>query len=230
MRVLIAEDDVALASFLRKGLEAEHYAVDVSHDGEQARAMASELDYDLLMLDLNLPGVDGISVLRQTRAKKPRLPILIVTRRNRVEDRVQCLDLGADDHMGKPFSFTELSARLRALLRRSQSPAALALTVDDLKLDRIERRVERAGKPIELTSKEFSLLQYLMLNAGRRLTRAMIIEHVWNLTFDTSTNVVDVYVNYLRRKVDDGFGKRLIHTVRGVGYELSARASAPEQA
>ncbi len=230
MRVLIAEDDVALASFLRKGLEAEHYAVDVSHDGEQARAMASELDYDLLMLDLNLPGVDGISVLRQTRAKKPRLPILIVTRRNRVEDRVQCLDLGADDHMGKPFSFTELSARLRALLRRSQSPAALALTVDDLKLDRTERRVERAGKPIELTSKEFSLLQYLMLNAGRRLTRAMIIEHVWNLTFDTSTNVVDVYVNYLRRKVDDGFGKRLIHTVRGVGYELSARASAPKQA
>ena len=230
MRVLIAEDDVALASFLRKGLEAEHYAVDVSHDGEQARAMASELDYDLLMLDLNLPGVDGISVLRQTRAKKPRLPILIVTSRNRVEDRVQCLDLGADDHMGKPFSFTELSARLRALLRRSQSPAALALTVDDLKLDRTERRVERAGKPIELTSKEFSLLQYLMLNAGRRLTRAMIIEHVWNLTFDTSTNVVDVYVNYLRRKVDDGFGKRLIHTVRGVGYELSARASAPKQA
>jgi DNA-binding response OmpR family regulator len=228
MRVLIAEDDVALASFLRKGLEAEHYAVDVSHDGEQARAMAGELDYDLLMLDLNLPGVDGISVLRQTRAKKPRLPILIVTSRNRVEDRVQCLDLGADDYMGTPFSFTELSARVRALLRRSQAPAVLALTVDDLKLDRIERRVERAGKAVELTSKEFALLEYLMRNAGRRLTRAMIIEHVWNLTFDTSTNVVDVYVNYLRRKVDDGFGKRLIHTVRGVGYELSARPALPK--
>ena len=229
MRVLIAEDDVALASFLRKGLEAEHYAVDVSHDGEQARAMAGELDYDLLMLDLNLPGVDGISVLRQTRAKKPRLPILIVTSRNRVEDRVQCLDLGADDYLGKPFSFSELSARVRALLRRSQSPATLVLTVDDLKMDRIERRVERAGKAIDLTSKEFALLEYLMLNAGRRLTRAMIIEHVWNLTFDSSTNVVDVYVNYLRRKVDDGFGKRLIHTVRGVGYELSARAALPDQ-
>ena len=228
MRVLIAEDDVALASFVRQGLEAEHYAVDVSHDGEQARAMAGELDYDLLMLDLNLPGVDGLSVLRQTRAKKPRLPILVVTSRNRVEDRVQCLDLGADDYMGKPFAFAELSARVRALLRRSQSPAALALTVDDLKLDRIERRVERAGKRIELTSKEFGLLEYFMLNAGRRLTRALIIEHVWNLTFDTSTNVVDVYVNYLRRKVDDGFRKRLIHTVRGVGYELSARTSLPD--
>ncbi len=223
MRVLIADNDVALASFLRKGLEAEHYAVDVSHDGEQARAMAGEFDYDLLMLDLNLSGVDGISLLRQTRAKKPRLPILVVTNRNRVEDRVQCLDLGADDHMGKPFSFTELSARVRALLRRSQAPVVLALTVDDLKLDRIERRVERAGKSVELTSKEFGLLEYLMLNVGRRLTRAMIIEHVWNLAFDTSTNVVDVYVNYLRRKVDDGFGKRLIHTVRGVGYELSVR-------
>jgi len=196
MRVLIAEDDVALASFVRKGLEAEHYAVDVSHDGEQARAMATELDYDLLMLDLNLPRMDGISILRQLRTKKPSMPILILTSRNRVEDRVQCLDLGADDYMGKPFSFAELSARIRALLRRSHVPAASVLAVEDLKLERVERRVERSGKRIELTSKEFSLLEYLMLNAGRRVTRAMIIEHVWNLSFDTSTNVVDVYVNY----------------------------------
>jgi DNA-binding response OmpR family regulator len=137
---------------------------------------------------------------------------------------VQCLDLGADDYLMKPFSFSELSARIRALMRRSHVPAESVLSVGDLKLDRVERRVERGGKRIELTSKEFALLEYLMRNAGRRITRAMIIEHVWNLSFDTCTNVVDVYVNYLRRKVEDGYAHRLIHTVRGVGYELSARA------
>jgi DNA-binding response OmpR family regulator len=222
MRVLIAQDDPALATFVKKGLEAEHYAVDVTHDGEQAKTMATDLDYDLFMLDLNLPGVDGVAILRHLRPRKPSMPILVLTSRNRVEDRVQCLDLGADDYMGKPFSFTELSARIRALLRRSHLPAASVLTVADLKLDRVERRVERASKRIELTSKEFGLLEYLMLNAGRRVSRAMIIEHVWNLSFDSGTNVIDVYVNYLRRKVDNGFGRRLIHTVRGVGYELSA--------
>jgi DNA-binding response OmpR family regulator len=224
MRILMAEDDSALGSFVSKGLEAEHYAVDLSGDGEQARAMASELDYDLVMLDLNLPRLDGISILRSVRVRKPSMPILILTGRNRVEDRVQCLDLGADDYLMKPFSFSELSARIRALLRRSHVPAESVLKVDDLRLDRVERRVERAGRGIELTSKEFALLEYMMRNAGRRITRAMIIEHVWNISFDTSTNIVDVYVNYLRRKVDDGFGSRLIHTVRGVGYELSLRA------
>jgi two-component system, OmpR family, copper resistance phosphate regulon response regulator CusR len=197
MRVLIAEDDPALASFVQKGLEAEHYAVDVTHDGEQAKAMATELDYDLFMLDLNLPRMDGIAILRHLRPRKPSMPILVLTSRNRVEDRVQCLDLGADDYMGKPFSFTELSARIRALLRRSHLPAASVLTVADLKLDRVERKVERASKRIDLTSKEFGLLEYLMLNAGRRVSRTMIIEHVWNLSFDTGTNVIDVYVNYL---------------------------------
>jgi len=227
MRVLIAEDDSALASFVKKGLEAEHYAVDIAADGEQARAMAGELEYDLVILDLNLPLLDGISVLRYLRSRKPSLPILVLTGRNRVEDRVQCLDLGADDYVGKPFSFSELSARLRALLRRSHTPAESVLTVEDLKLDRVERRVERAGRRIELTSKEFALLEYLMRNAGRRITRAMIIEHVWNLSFDTTTNVVDVYVAYLRRKVDRPPGRRLIHTIRGVGYELSGRGGAP---
>jgi len=196
MRILMAEDDAALASFVRKGLEAEHYAVDVSGDGEQARAMAAELDYDLLVLDLSLPRLDGVSVLRSVRARKPSLPILVLTGRSRVEDRVQCLDLGADDYLTKPFSFTELSARIRALLRRSHMPAESVLKVDDLHLDRVERRVERSGRRIELTSKEFALLEYMMRNAGRRVTRAMIIEHVWNLSFDTSTNIVDVYVNY----------------------------------
>jgi DNA-binding response OmpR family regulator len=224
MRVLVAEDDPALGSFVKKGLEAEHYAVDVSCDGEQARAMAGEMDYDLVLLDLNLPRVDGVAILRYLRTRKPSMPILVLTSRNRVEDRVQCLDLGADDYLGKPFSFAELSARIRALLRRSHVPAESVLIVEDLKLDRVERRVERAGRRIELTSKEFALLEYLMRNAGRRITRAMIIEHVWNLSFDTCTNVVDVYINYLRRKVDDGFSRSLIHTIRGVGYELSARS------
>jgi two-component system copper resistance phosphate regulon response regulator CusR len=221
MHILIAEDDAPLASFVKKGLEAEHYAVDTSADGEQARAMASEFDFDLVVLDLGLPRLDGISILRYVRTRKPSMPILVLTGRARVEERVQCLDLGADDFLSKPFSFSELSARIRALLRRSRLPTESVLAVEDLKLDRVERRVERAGKRVELTSKEFALLEYLMRNAGRRVTRAMIIEHVWNLSFDTSTNVVDVYVNYLRRKVDDGFALRLIHTIRGVGYELS---------
>jgi len=224
MRILIAEDDGPLASFVKKGLEAEHYAVDVSADGEQARAMAAELEYDLVILDLNLPRLDGVSILRSVRTRKASMPVLVLTGRSKVEDRVQCLDIGADDYLVKPFSFSELSARIRALLRRCHLPAESVLRVEDLKLDRVERRVERAGRRIELTSKEFALLEYLMRNAGRRITRAMIIEHVWNLSFDTCTNVVDVYINYLRRKVDDGFSKPLIHTIRGVGYELSVRS------
>ncbi|HEY3974095.1 MAG TPA: response regulator transcription factor [Candidatus Sulfotelmatobacter sp.] len=222
MRILIAEDDEALARFVRQGLEAEHYAVDVMSDGEQARAAAMEFEYDVVILDLNLPKLDGVSVLRHLRSKKPSMPVLVLTQRTRVEDRVQCLDTGADDYLAKPFSFSELSARLRALVRRSHLPSESVLTAADLKLDRVQRLVERCGRRIELTAKEFSLLEYLMLNLGRRVTRSMIIEHVWNLTFDTTTNVVDVYINYLRRKIDDGHGAKLIHTVRGVGYELSA--------
>jgi DNA-binding response OmpR family regulator len=221
MRILIAEDDAPLASFVRRGLEAEHYAVDTTGDGEEARALASEFDFDLVILDLGLPRLDGVSVLRSVRTRKPSMPILVLTGHTRLEEKVQCLDLGADDFLTKPFSFSELSARIRALLRRSRLASESVLSVEDLKLDRVERRVERAGKRVELTCKEFALLEYMMRNAGRRVTRAMIIEHVWNLSFDTCTNVVDVYVNYLRRKIDDGFALRLIHTIRGVGYELS---------
>jgi DNA-binding response OmpR family regulator len=227
MRILIAEDDSALAGYVRQGLEAEHYTVDMALDGEQARAMGSEVDYDLVILDLNLPKLDGVSVLRHLRLKRPSLPVLILTQRIRVEDRVQCLDTGADDYLAKPFSFSELSARIRALLRRSHLPSESVLVVEDLKLDRVERRTERSGRRIELTAKEFALLEYLMRNAGRRVSRAMIIEHVWNLTFDTTTNVVDVYINYLRRKIDDGHARKLIHTVRGVGYELSSPEGVP---
>ncbi len=226
MRILVVEDDGALSSFLRKGLEAEHHAVDVAQDGEQGCSMAMGIEYDLVVLDLNLPSLDGVSVLKNLRQRKPNLPILILTARSRIEDRVLCLDTGADDYLMKPFSFLEFSARVRALLRRSHLPSESVLTVRDLNMDRVQRRVERGGRPIELTTKEFALLEYMMRNAGRRLTRAMIIEHVWNLTFDTTTNVVDVYINYLRRKVDDGFQTTLIHTVRGVGYQLSADGHA----
>ncbi len=220
MRILVVEDDVPLASFLRKGLEAEHYAVDVAPDGEEARWLACECEYDLMVLDLNLPKLDGFGVLGRVRPKRPSLPVLVLTGRSRLEDRVHVLDSGADDCLLKPFSFTELSARVRALLRRRPVTATTLLKVADLELDRVERTVRRAGKRIELTSKEFGLLEYLLRNAGHRITRNMIVEHVWNLSFDTGTNIVDVYINYLRKKVDEGFSPRLIHTVRGVGYEL----------
>lgn len=187
-----------MAGFVCKGLEAEHYAVDVSGDGEQARALASELDYDLLVLDLSLPRLDGLTFLKHVQNKKPSMPVLVLTARGRIEDRVACLDAGADDYLVKPFSFSELSARIRALLRRSRTPVESVLAIEDLKLDRVERRVTRGNRAIELTSKEFALLEYLMRNAGRRVTRAMIIEHVWNLSFDTATNLVDVYVAFLR--------------------------------
>jgi DNA-binding response OmpR family regulator len=224
MRILIAEDDDALARFVRQGLEGEHYAVDVVSDGEQARSAAVESEYDMVILDLNLPTLDGVNVLRHLRLKKPSLPVLVLTQRSRVEDRVQCLDTGADDYLPKPFSYSELSARIRAIVRRSHLPSDSVLTVADLKLDRVQRLVERSGRKIDLTAKEFSLLEYLMRHAGRSVTRSMIIEHVWNLAFDTTTNVVDVYINYLRRKIDDGHATKLIHTVRGVGYALNVSA------
>lgn len=201
MRILIAEDDEALARFVRQGLEGEHYSVDVARDGEQARTTAIEGPYDLVILDLNLPKLDGVTVLRQLRLKKPSLPVLILTQRTKVEDRVACLDTGADDYLPKPFSFSELSARVRALLRRSHLPSESVLQVGDLKLDRVQRIVERTGRRIELTGKEFALLEYLMRNAGRDVTRSMIIEHVWNLSFDTTTNVVDVYINSLNSEM-----------------------------
>ncbi len=229
MRILIAEDDEALGRYLRQGLEKECYEVSVAIEGEQACVMAETSPWDLAILDLNLPRLDGMTVLRRLRAKRPSLPVLVLTQRSQVEDRVECLETGADDFLAKPFSFRELSARIRALLRRSHEPSSTMLRVADLTLDRMARRAERAGRPIDLTVREFALLEYLMRNAGRSLTRSMIVEQVWNIGFDTTTNVVDVYINYLRRKVDDGHEARLIHTVRGVGYQIRATTEGPNE-
>jgi|1186.fasta_scaffold00853_1 two-component system copper resistance phosphate regulon response regulator CusR len=226
MHILIAEDDQTLAKFVREGLEGENYTVDVYTDGEQARAAAMESEYDLVILDLNLPKLDGVTILRQMRIKKPSLPVLVLTQRTRVEDRVQCLDTGADDYLPKPFSFSELSARIRALLRRSHLPSESVLTVSDLKLDRTQRIVERAGRRIDLTTKEFALLEYLMRNAGRKVTRSMIIEHVWNLTFDTTTNVVDVYINYASAQVDQRKIGRLAVAIQEAFRDLGAFPSS----
>ena len=222
MRILLAEGDIALSSFVRKGLEAEHYAVDACTDGAETAFLWQQFGYDLLLLDLNLTsGMRGHDLLPATRAAKPSLPILALCGSARAEDRARALDSGADDVLTRPFSFCELAARVRALLRRGTHPAESVVRVADLVLDRVEHSVERAGRKISLTAKEFALLEYLMRNRGRALSRAMIVEHVWNLSFDTSTNIVDVYINYLRRKVDDGFELPLIHTVRGVGYRLT---------
>jgi DNA-binding response OmpR family regulator len=220
LRILVAEDDRPVASFLKKGLDAEQYAADVASNGEEALQLLNSADYDLMILDLVLPGVDGFEVLKKLRASQRFLPVLVLTGKSRVEDRVRGLDLGADDYLIKPFAFRELSARVRALLRRGKHQTGLTLQVADLRLDRVQHMATRAGKRIDLTPKEFALLEYLMRNAGRPVTRALIIEHVWSFSFDNFTNVVDVYINYLRNKVDRGFDRKLIYTLRGVGYRL----------
>lgn len=220
MRILLVEDEKKIAHFIERGLQEEHYAVDIAYEGEAALFMARTNPYDLIILDIMLPGRDGVAVCRDLRRNKLDVPILMLTARERVQDRVVGLDSGADDYLTKPFAFEELLARIRALLRRkSGSPTAL-LRVADLELDQLSHRVRRAGREIELTGKEYSLLEYLMLNTNQVVTRTMICEHVWDIHFDSETNVIDVYINYLRNKIDRGFSSRLIHTVRGVGYIL----------
>jgi DNA-binding response OmpR family regulator len=223
MRALIVDDDEALLKFLQRSFKATRWDADTAADGEKARELVDQNPYDLVILDLNLPKADGLEVLKHIRARSTTLPVIALTSRREVADRVKALDLGADDYLSKPFAFAELSARARALLRRLRQPGDQVLRVEDLELNRVQRRVTRAGKEIDLTPKELTLLEYLMQNEGQCVTRAMIIEDVWKMHFDTITNVVDVYVNYLRKKIDDGFEPKLIHTVRGSGYWLGFR-------
>jgi two-component system copper resistance phosphate regulon response regulator CusR len=223
MRILVAESDPALGLFLEREFRSEKYAVDLATEINEVKTLAREHHYDAAVLDLNLPQPEALEMLRLVRAAQEQLPILILTTRGSAEERVQVLDRGADDLMFKPFAFTELSARVRALLRRGGHYPQAVLRVEDLELSRIEHSVKRAGKKIKLTPKEFALLEYLMRNSGQRVTRMEIIQHVWNLSFDTMTNVVDVYINYLRKKVDAPCELKLIRTVRGVGYQLQAR-------
>lgn len=219
MRILVVEDEKKVASFIRRGLEADAHQVDVVHDGETGLARAVTGDYDLLILDVMLPERDGFSVLRELRARRRQLPVLLLTARAALTDKVAGLDGGADDYLTKPFEVAELLARVRALLRRG-APSPAVLAVADLRLDPATRAVTRAGRPIELTAREYALLEYFLRNAGRVLSRALIAQHVWGVSFDTFTNVIDVYVNYLRRKVDAEFEPKVIHTVRGAGYVL----------
>jgi two-component system copper resistance phosphate regulon response regulator CusR len=224
MRILVVEDDRKVASFIQSGLQQEGCAVDVLHDGSDVGDQARTVDYDAIVLDLMLPGRSGFQVLRDVRARKPLLPVLILTAKDSLEERVAGLDSGADDYMVKPFALVELSARLRALLRRG-TPRETKLRVGDLEVDTIRRTVSRAGRPIDLKPKEYALLEFLMRNSDRPVTRSLIIEHVWDIHFDSVSNVVEVHVNSLRNKVDRGYDVALIHTVRGVGYMLSDRSA-----
>lgn len=217
-RLLIIEDDEPVLTFLQKGFEAEDYVVDAAVDGRQAQSMVETCAYDLVILDLNLPQVNGMDVLKRLRSHNKPAAVLVLSSRREIEERVSALDQGADDYVPKPFAFSELSARARALLRRSRECSVPRLQVEDLELDRVERTVKRGGRGIDLTPKELALLEYLMHHAGQCVTRAMIIENVWKLPPDTVSNVVDVYINYLRKKIDEGSEVRLIHTLRGAGY------------
>ena len=223
MRIIVVEDERKVASFIRQGLEEEGYAVEVAHDGETALDLiASGPPSDLIVLDLMLPRLDGFAVLKAARSRTVPTPVLVVTARDGVADKVKGLDLGADDYLTKPFSFDEFLARVRALLRRSGNRREPVLRLADLSLDPATREVNRAGRRITLTAREYALLEYFMRSSGRVLTRPVLAEHVWGLDFDPESNIVDVYVGYLRRKIDGEGDRRLLHTLRGAGYKLAA--------
>jgi heavy metal response regulator len=219
MRILVVEDEKKVAGFVKRGLEEESYAVDVAYYGEQGQHLAEVNEYDVILLDIMLPKKSGIEVLRELRGKSIKTPVLLLTARDSVDDRVEGLDSGADDYLTKPFAFAELIARVRALMRRGEQGLSI-LQFSDLSLDPATRRAKRGDREIELTVKEYALLEYFLRNPNRVLTRTMIAEHVWDHTFDSETNVVDVYLNHLRNKIDKDEEVKLLHTVRGVGYVL----------
>jgi heavy metal response regulator len=220
MRILVIEDEVKIAQFIKRGLKEEGYAVDVAADGEEGHFLLSSNEYDAIILDLMLPKIDGLTLCRTLRKDGNQTPIIMLTAKDTVKDKVKGLDSGADDYLPKPFAFEELLARVRVVLRKKDSRVQTQLKVEDLSLDLLTHKVTRGEREIELTVKEFALLEYLMRNAGNIVTRTMISEHVWDINFDTFTNVIDVYINYLRNKVDSGFENKMIHTVRGKGYLL----------
>lgn len=221
MRVLIAEDEKKIADFIKRGLKEEGYAADVAHTGPEALTLAEENPYDLLLLDVMLPGLDGVAVCSRLRAAGFSAPILMLTAKDRVEDKVKGLDSGANDYLTKPFAFEELLARVRALLRAKPGEPSSLLRAGEIELDLAAHKVRLAGKELDLSAREFSLLEYLVRNKDRIVTRTMIAEHVWDINFDTGTNVIDVYINYLRRKLEKNNSKKLIQTVRGKGYQLN---------
>jgi len=226
MRVLLIEDEAKVSSFVSRGLTAERFAVDVARDGKTGLELAQTYEYDMIVLDLMLPGLPGTEVLRQVRRTNSKVPVLVLTARDAIQDKVENFEAGADDYLTKPFAFAELLVRVKALLRRGPVNRSSVIRLDNLELDRLSQQVKRAGRRIELTSKEYSLLEYMMSNAGRVLSRTMIIEHVWDRSFDGITNIVDVYVRHLRNKVDELHDRKLIRTVRGVGYVISDQAEA----
>jgi two-component system copper resistance phosphate regulon response regulator CusR len=221
MRVLLVEDEKKVADIIVRGLKAERYAVDVYHDGQSAWEAANTYDYDLIILDLMLPGLTGTEILEKVRRKNQHVPILILTARDSMADKIKNFETGADDYLTKPFAFAELLLRIKALLRRGPVNRDSVLRVGDLEIDRLSQKVRRAGKKIELTAKEYALLEYLATHPGRVFSRTMIIEHIWDQSFQGLTNIVDVYVRHLREKVDDAFSIKLLRTVRGVGYSLN---------
>jgi two-component system copper resistance phosphate regulon response regulator CusR len=220
MRILLIEDEARIADFVQRGLESSGYKVDVAGDGKTGLAKIHDLDYDLLILDLMLPDTDGLSVLEKVKNRKVSPAVLILSARGGVDDRVRGLEMGADDYLVKPFAFVELLARVKALLRRGQSTPE-RLVVGDLTMDCLKRRVVRAAEVIDLAPKEFAILEYMMRNRGKALSRTMIVEHVWDMEYDGLTNIVDVYIRHLRSKIDDNFPVKMIQTVRGTGYMLS---------
>ena len=220
MKILVIEDEKKVANFLQKGLKEEQYVVDVAYDGLDGEDLATTNDYDLILLDIMLPGKDGIEILKTLRQRQINIPVIMLTAKEMVEDKLKGFNAGCDDYISKPFSFEELLVRIRAVLRRGSGVLSNVLSFADLSLDLISHKVLRDGREIELTAKEYTLLEYLVRNPNRVLTRTMIAEHVWDYNYDSFTNVIDVYINYLRNKVDRGFATKLIHTVRGVGYVL----------
>lgn len=226
MRILIVEDDRKVANFLKQGFKEELYAADVCHDGEEALYFAGVNQYDLIVLDVMLPKKNGFEVCRELRRQSIHTPILMLTARGQVGDKVRGLQEGADDYLTKPFAFEELLARVQALLRRTQDYKANTMRVGDLELNPVSRKVSRDGKTITLTGKEYALLEYLLRNKGRIITQSMIIEHVWDMNYEGMSNVVNVYINHLRDKIDKGFPVKYIHTLRGMGYKIDETADA----